>query len=73
MDAGQDLCWKCKEYYRGYFPLNPDVHCHHQPRYKRRCWCDKIENKKDESVIDAVPVRVLFCPECGKSLRLKKY
>ncbi len=67
--AGYDLCWKCWEYYKGHGLLNPNIHCHHEQGYREKCWCEKIDNQKVESIIDAVPVRINFCPECGKSLR----
>jgi hypothetical protein len=71
----EDLCWKCKEEMKG-FVIFQNVHCHHEPEEKKKCWCMQPESKR---VPTKIPIGVdfsnviewrdvKFCPECGRKL-----
>jgi hypothetical protein len=77
-----DLCWKCQEYLKNLGldlnKLNPDNHCHHEPKEKPKCWCETHEISSFVFVNDnalemtaklkSVKLNTKFCPECGKKL-----
>lgn len=72
------LCWKCREDFDrrchdygldGYF-ANHFLHCHHEPKEKKKCWCEGdmglVQIKVDQR--ESVWHRATYCPECGKKL-----
>ena len=67
-----DLCDKClKEWWEkerdmnGYVKLIPvATHCHHEPKEKEKCWCQKFE---EDSVIK-IYANQFYCHQCGRKL-----
>ena len=62
------LCWKCREYWNKHAPQSgiPWLHCHHEPKNKRECWC---ESPTDTRLSADESLSINFCPECGKKLK----
>lgn len=90
----EGLCWKCKQVLDG---LNEDKdvppsikmalplisHCHHEPKKKPKCWCERdyIHDgcRRKFVVVELIDKNVgheyrdalcpfLHCPECGRPL-----
>jgi hypothetical protein len=54
-----------------YYLTMEDMHCHHDlPEEKPACWCRGLDRHKYEVLTDRhqIPVRVDFCPQCGRRL-----
>jgi hypothetical protein len=83
----KDLYWKCKEEVNAKFPawnrfgceeFSSWLHCHHEPREKEICQCQKYrfdaisayatmkDNLSCTNLQIAIPAN--FCPECGRKL-----
>ena len=76
---GEDLCWKCKDKLEhGNFGVLADLgqflHCHHEPKEKPKCWCERVGGIHLFSAYirfeghEEMPIRMYFCPECGRPL-----
>jgi hypothetical protein len=80
----QGLCWKCREWLewsiaRGLrhpaVKEDPSSHCHHEPREKEKCWCERgttrfvrLERYCDGGWESSAAFRSKFCPGCGRKL-----
>lgn len=62
----EDLCWECRQDLM-YYDVKKSYHCHHEPKEKKRCWCErgasraKLWDGRDYVMTD-------YCPQCGKKL-----
>ena len=74
-----DLCWKCKEWLLtqgvNWVSFNdPHLHCHHEPKERPKCWCEKAHVNSIAGYPHQVGSHPLntatfnFCPECGGKL-----
>ena len=72
----EGLCWKCKERFEAKgkplmdaWGVDPWVHCHHEPKERKICWCEASRNLQSKYIIvENCKVELNFCPECGRKL-----
>ena len=65
------ICKKCKLSSPFLFEAYPWIHCHHEYEKKEICWCSS--NFKQGEIWNGINQKydkILFCPVCGRELRL---
>ncbi len=72
----EGLCWKCKkeltEIEKKFYGYGSTIwwHCHHEPKEKPKCWCEKIGTRAFPQCfyLECQNGILNFCPQCGEKL-----